>query len=59
MLDDIIMDCACPSDLLDAYCQNEMGHIDWKMDFDKQGNYIVTFFRHRRTEDDTREESEN
>lgn len=39
-----------PSDLLDAYCNDQFGHIDWKMDFDKDGNYIVTFFKNKRAE---------
>lgn len=39
-----------PSDLLDAYCNDQFGHIDWKMDFDKDGNYVVTFFKNQRPE---------
>jgi hypothetical protein len=41
-----------PSDLLDAYCQDQFGHVDWKMDFDKQGNYVVTFFKSQREEEE-------
>jgi hypothetical protein len=31
------------SDLLDEYCEMEMGHTDWSMDWDQAGNLIVTF----------------
>lgn len=40
------------SDLLDRYCQAEFKHIDWKMDFDKDGNYVVTFFKRKRVEEE-------
>jgi YD repeat-containing protein len=31
------------SNLLDEYCEMEMGHTDWSMDWDEAGNLIVTF----------------
>ena len=37
-------------DLLDEYCEQMFGHEDWKMDWDKQGNLIVTFFEKARPE---------
>jgi hypothetical protein len=38
------------ADLLDEYCDYEFGHSDWKMDFDANGNCIVTFFFEARPE---------
>ena len=38
------------SDLLDEYCEEEYGHKDWSMDWDEQGNMIVTFFKNPRPE---------
>jgi len=29
--------------LLDEYCEMEFGHTDWSMDWDADGNMIVTF----------------
>jgi hypothetical protein len=37
-------------DLLDEYCESEFGHADWKMDWDADGNCIVTFFKEARPE---------
>ena len=31
------------SDLLDEYCEEEFGHKNWSMDWDEQGNMIITF----------------
>lgn len=31
------------SDLLDEYCEMEFGHKDWAMNWDADGNLIVTF----------------
>ena len=36
------------SDLLDEYCDNELGHKDWELAFDADGNYIVTFYAEAR-----------
>lgn len=33
------------SDLLDEYCEEEYGHKDWTMDWDKQGNLIIKFYK--------------
>lgn len=38
------------SDLLDEYCEEEFGHTDWTMDWDEQGNIIITFFKKPRPE---------
>ena len=38
------------SDLLDEYCEEQYGHKDWSMDWDKQGNMIVTFHKEPRKE---------
>jgi hypothetical protein len=37
-------------DLLDEYCDNEFGHADWQMNFDADGNMVVTFFKEARPE---------
>jgi hypothetical protein len=38
------------SDLLDEYCEDEFGHADWAMSWDKDGNLIVTFYKEARQE---------
>jgi len=38
------------ADLLDEYCDYGFGHSDWKMDFDADGNMVVTFFKQARPE---------
>ena len=38
------------SDLLDEYCEEQYGHTDWSMDWDEQGNMIVTFYKEPRKE---------
>jgi hypothetical protein len=38
------------SDLLDEYCEEQYGHKDWSMDWDEQGNMIVTFYKEARKE---------
>jgi len=38
------------SNLLDEYCAQMFGHEDWQMDWDKQGNLIVTFYKKARPE---------
>jgi hypothetical protein len=38
------------SDLLDEYCEEQYGHKDWSMDWDEQGNMIVTFYKEPRKE---------
>ena len=38
------------ANLLDEYCDYEFGHSDWKMDFDADGNMVVTFFKQARPE---------
>jgi hypothetical protein len=40
----------CNTDLLDEFSDNEFGHADWKMDWDADGNCIVTFFKEPRPE---------
>ena len=40
----------CNTDLLDEFSDNEFGHADWKMDWDADGNCIVTFFKEARPE---------
>ena len=40
----------CNTDLLDEFCEDEFGHADWKMDWDSNGNFIVTFFKDARPE---------
>ncbi len=40
----------CNTDLLDEFCEDEFGHADWKMDWDANGNFIVTFFKNARPE---------
>lgn len=32
------------SDLLDEYCMQEFGHINWEMSWDDEGNMLVKFF---------------
>jgi hypothetical protein len=39
------------SDLLDEYCQREMGHTNWNIAFDEEGNYIVTFYNNSMDEE--------
>ena len=41
---------SCNTDLLDEFCKDEFGHADWKMDWDSNGNFIVTFFKDARPE---------
>ena len=38
------------SDLLDEYCEEQYGHTDWSMNWDEQGNMIVTFHKEPRKE---------
>ena len=38
------------SDLLDEYCMQEFGHIDWEMSWDEDGNLIVKFYENQREE---------
>jgi hypothetical protein len=38
------------SDMLDEYCEEQYGHKDWSMDWDEQGNMIVTFYKEPRKE---------
>jgi hypothetical protein len=40
----------CNTDLLDEFSDREFGHADWKMDWDADGNCIVTFFKEARPE---------
>jgi hypothetical protein len=40
----------CNTNLLDEFSDNEFGHADWKMDWDADGNCIVTFFKEARPE---------
>jgi hypothetical protein len=40
----------CNTDLLDEFSDNEFGHADWKMDWDANGNCIITFFFEARPE---------
>ena len=40
----------CNTDLLDEFSDREFGHQDWKMDWDADGNCIVTFFKQERPE---------
>jgi hypothetical protein len=40
----------CNTDLLDEFSDREFGHADWKMDWDADGNFIVTFFKRARPE---------
>jgi hypothetical protein len=40
----------CNTDLLDEFSDLEFGHADWKMDWDADGNFIVTFFKEARPE---------
>jgi hypothetical protein len=40
----------CNTDLLDEFSDHEFGHADWKMDWDADGNFIVTFFKEARPE---------
>jgi len=37
-----------PSDLLDEYCEEEFGHTDWSMDWDEDGNRVITFYQEAR-----------
>lgn len=32
------------SDLLDEYCDNELGHKDWDITFKSDGSRVVTFY---------------
>ena len=41
---------SCNTDLLDEFSNLEFGHADWKMDWDSDGNFIVTFFKDARPE---------
>jgi len=41
---------SCNTDLLDEFSNLEFGHADWKMDWDADGNFIVTFFKNARPE---------
>jgi hypothetical protein len=36
------------SDLLDEYCDNQFGHMDWEILSDADGNLMVTFFKEPR-----------
>jgi len=38
------------SDLLDEYCEEEFGHTDWSMDWDANGNMVITFYKEARAE---------
>jgi len=40
----------CNTDFLDQFSDSEFGHSDWKMDWDADGNCIVTFFKQARPE---------
>jgi hypothetical protein len=44
------------SDLLDEYCEAEFGHTDWAMDWDADGNLVITF--HKEPRPDYLEEQE-
>jgi hypothetical protein len=33
------------SDLLDEYCEAEFGHTDWAMNWDADGNLVITFHK--------------
>lgn len=37
-------------DLLDEYCEEEFGHKDWSMDWDKDKNLIIKFYKEPRPE---------
>jgi hypothetical protein len=38
------------SDLLDDFCEEEFGHKDWTMDWDKNKNLIIKFYKKPRPE---------